>query len=735
MNTVSDSHPAEPAPAGEKLPFEPFTLLKALWQKRWWLVLIVVIAAGAGLGAALAFGTRIYHAQTIMLFKPGTAGTPEEQEAAIKTLLNLVKIEANLREVRKRLNLAATLPDLAKAIEIYEQGDTHMVVFRAQWTDADTPAKLANTLRDVFFEFLEARKKKKEARPDEQQAEIAEKLREARTELKEADDKLDRFITDNQVVDLEKQVQWTLEEKTNLEFVFQNATVEKRTLDLQMSNLDKIIKDLGDKANQEAASASASEDLGDLNIRFRRLRDAIHDDRWNRAQAATLAHLESVYQSTKKLYDKGMVPKAELVKAQTELERQKALSVDTPQIEKWKDDIKELDKVVIPKKGGSAGPSAKLLHQMMMRYFEVQLSHVAIEAKVEYLRGALDRVQEKLNNLTKLQRRLVTLKREVSSAEAEKKRLEDLLAQLKTKQQPAASQLELLSTAQPPIRRTESNRKLIAIGLTGFLSMAGFGLILLMALLNPRIRSSAELIHKLEVPVLSQVPNLPPEQAGLPDCENPATMEHMRIAASRLRKKMPASGVKILLASTLNQEGKTFAAAQMASYLGRRDERVLLIETREADESGLLPEQTGLDLSDLLLDGEKTEGLSEYLNLIAATSREILHPTCMPGVDLLPMGQEDIPAELLASKRMAELMEELSSIYSVIIWDAPPALTGESAITAAGLVDGIVLVVAAETAKTGQLKRAKARLSEKGAPILGAIMNRVRPPFDEVRGL
>lgn len=719
----------------EKLPFEPFTLMKALWLRRWVMLLIVLLATGLGLGTALLFGKRIYHAQTIMLYRPGASGTLEEKNAALKTLLNLVKIEANLREVRKRLNLESTLAEIGQALAVYEQGETNMVIIRAQWTDADTSAKLANTLRDVFLNFLEERKQRLSSQPDRQQAELNLRLAEAENSLKQADDKLDAFITINQVVDLEKQVQWMLEEKTNLGFVYQKATVEKRTLDLQMENLDRIIKELGAKAGQEIAGGKATEDLGELNIRFRRLRDAIHDDRWNRAQAATLAQLEGEYRRTKRLYEKGVATKVEFEKTKNSLDRQKALSVDTPQIKQWKADISKLDKIVIPKKGGSTGPSAKLLHQMMLRYFDVQLQHVAMGAKTSYLASALEKVQERLNKLTKLQRQLVNFKRDVTAAEKDRKTLESLLSKLKTTQHPAASQLELLSVARPPIRRTHSNRKLIAIGITGGLSFLGLVILLLIELTNPTIRSSQELILKLSLPVLGQVPDLDADHRVLPNCHEPTAVEQMKIVARRLRTKLPQKGAKVLIASALQKEGRSFVAANLAAYLGRRDERVLLVEIVDEQLDQVEPTGESTDLSHLLLEGPAEAGLGEYLNLLAEAREEIIYPTCLAGVDLLPAGKESIEVELMARERMKTLLAELSEIYSVIILDSPPALAGEAAVTVAASVNGVILVVQAGKTKKGELMRTLARLSEKGSQTVGAVLNRVRPPFDEVRGI
>lgn len=722
MSPIDDA----PAPAAVKLPFEPRTLLVALWRRRKLLATIYLVAAVLGASAGLLLGKRTYEARTVMLFKPA-AGTRDatEEKAALRTLINLVKIESNLSQVRKDLSLTITLADLAKRVEVTEQGETKLVVIQAQWNDAEMSARLANRTREVFLDFLAKRREELRNTPDGEQTEMLRQLSEADRHLREADDKLQNFLSENRLVDLDKQINRTLEEKSQTELLYQQAQIEEKTNDLQLQNLDRIIADLTRKANEEAQTSNSAADLGDINIKFRRLRDAIHDDRAARAQAAELAQREGEYQRAQRLFEKGALSQSEMEKIKNALDRQKALSVDTDQIKQWKSEIAELDKVVIPKGTGSATPSGKLLSEMMLRSFEVQLKHVALAEKVAHLQAALEAIQKTLDNLTQLQRQLVSLRRAVQYQESEKHRLEQLLAMVKTSRPPEASKLDTVSEAEPPVYRSKSTRKPLAAAVFLGISLLATAALLGREALRPIIRSSAELKAKLELPILAQLPQLAPLLANQARQGEEGPLEQLPLAARRLRNALPKTGARLLVASALAGEGRTLVAISLAAQMGRQEERVLLMETQ------VRPQQQG-GLRHLAAE-PPAAGLGEYLSFQVAELEEAITPSRLPGVDLLPRVGEAVSPDLLGSQRMRELMEALSGIYSIIIIDGSPALINSDAQLVSRWVDAVVLVVEAERSQVGEIKRAMARLRENDAPVVGCILNQVRKPFLEIR--
>jgi len=160
----------------------------------------------------------------------------------------------------------------------------------------------------------------------------------------------------------------------------------------------------------------------------------------------------------------------------------------------------------------------------------------------------------------------------------------------------------------------------------------------------------------------------------------------------------------IVVTSTLPGEGKTFTSLNLAmSVAMEKDKTVLLVD---AD-----LEQTGLTQ---LLDLSRRIGLSHYLtdpNLELGPL--LLKSENVPKLTILPSGaaRRDA-AEILGSKRMDRLIEELSWRYSdrIIIVDAPPLLASSSASILAQLAGQTIMVVASGQTSSESLDEALTKL-------------------------
>ncbi len=83
------------------------------------------------------------------------------------------------------------------------------------------------------------------------------------------------------------------------------------------------------------------------------------------------------------------------------------------------------------------------------------------------------------------------------------------------------------------------------------------------------------------------------------------------------------------------------------------------------------------------------------------------------------------PSELLGSKRMKNLLDDLKKIYDIILIDAPPVGLVTDAALLSAIVDGIILVVASGKTDIDGAKRAKQLLENVGARILGVTMTMI----------
>ncbi|EHQ91873.1 CpsD/CapB family tyrosine-protein kinase [Desulfosporosinus youngiae] len=170
---------------------------------------------------------------------------------------------------------------------------------------------------------------------------------------------------------------------------------------------------------------------------------------------------------------------------------------------------------------------------------------------------------------------------------------------------------------------------------------------------------------------------------------------------------------KIMITSSGPREGKSTTAANLAVSIAQSGKSVLLIDADMRN-----PTQHKLfGLSNM-------EGLSVSL-VQDQGSHAFIKETEVPGVSVLPGGPiPPNPAELVGSKRMKHLIEELSGQFDVVIIDTPPIIAVTDAAIIAQKVDGVILVLASGEVNKDFALRAKDQLDKVGAKILGAVLNK-----------
>lgn len=168
----------------------------------------------------------------------------------------------------------------------------------------------------------------------------------------------------------------------------------------------------------------------------------------------------------------------------------------------------------------------------------------------------------------------------------------------------------------------------------------------------------------------------------------------------------------IVFSSALPKEGKTTSVANLAVSFSQLSEKVLVID------------------SDLrrprlhqIFKSRNSKGLSGYLTG-KVSLEEAIQKTSVDNVWILPSGLiPPYPAELLNSKKMREMLQELKSSFDFILLDTTPVLGVIDAVIVSSIVDSAVLVIkAGETGKKpflnaiGELRMAKTK-------ILGVVFN------------
>jgi len=619
--------------------------------------------------------------------------------------------------VRERLRLPTSLKALGRACRVLVERKTSLVFIRATWDSAKEVAAITNTLRDVFI-ANQVRLAKENAGRDLRDLEA--RFKKVRSKLLNADGKLQKFITTNKIVDLNMEVKWNLEQLTSLELLLSNAKVDKDTLVLQKASLEKRINGLKAKEAKDKATQAKTQGLADLNIRIERIRRAIHDDKVQRSDSVDMVKYKLAFERAQKLYEKGLISKAEYEETRADFERQEVEALDTEQIKEWKRQLHILEKQVIPEKTSFKSEAGGMLHDFQLKALTMELDEVSIRQKVTHLEQERKRVMARLEILTDLQRKYAGLTREVRARETESKTLDRELTQVRRDYQSNRSNFTIISDAKIPLFRLTSNRKIIVIVVVFLINMMGFTLILGLELMDTTIKSAAELTQKFSLPVIGIIPKIKDAQGLFPDKAHFPLIEPFRIIVRRLRHLVPKKGARLMIVSVNPGEGKTMIATNLAAALGRQDERVLLLDAQAR------AQESERNFRYLITEKEKPIiGLGEYLSFQAESVKDIIWPTTLPGVECIPHVSEAVIPDVLASNRMQEMLEALSKDFSIIIMDAPAADKYVDAELVASMSDAILIVVQSRACPNSGLKRAIERLQETDVPIIGFILNNV----------
>jgi capsular exopolysaccharide synthesis family protein len=187
--------------------------------------------------------------------------------------------------------------------------------------------------------------------------------------------------------------------------------------------------------------------------------------------------------------------------------------------------------------------------------------------------------------------------------------------------------------------------------------------------------------------------------------------EKFRFLAVRLRQLRQTRPLKkILITSTIPQEGKSTVAANLACTLARRKQHKTLLLDGDLRRPTAAA-QFGLGRIPGLC--ECLSGETESINLYRLESL---------GLWILPAGATpQNPLELMQLGKLSPLMDRLTAWFDWIVIDSPPVLPLADTSIWSRLADGILLVTRKGTTEKQQLQRGLETLEK--SKLLGALVN------------
>ena len=187
--------------------------------------------------------------------------------------------------------------------------------------------------------------------------------------------------------------------------------------------------------------------------------------------------------------------------------------------------------------------------------------------------------------------------------------------------------------------------------------------------------------------------------------------EKFRFLAVRLRElrqKRPLK--KILITSSIPEEGKSTVAANLACTLARRKQHKTLLLEGDLRRPNIV-NQFGVG---------KLPGLCEWLS--GQTESINIYKLEGLGLWILPAGAApQNPLELMQSGKLSLLMEQLEAWFDWVVIDSPPVLPLADTSLWSRLADGVLLVTRKGTTEKQQLKRGLEAIEK--SKLLGALIN------------
>lgn len=358
-----------------------------------------------------------------------------------------------------------------------------------------------------------------------------------------------------------------------------------------------------------------------------------------------------------------------------------------------------------------------------------------LQVKIEETRVDIEAKQNELTNLTSA-RQIADAQNQIYALQSKLDTLRaNYTALLANTQGGAVNSLKVIEPAVLPTSPVGPNIPMLVVTAAVIALVVAVCAVYLLAYLDNTIKSPEEIKRLTGLATLGGIPTIQGETyaekvvvASSPLSPTAEAFRTLRTGVQFSTIDRPESTV-LLVSSPNPSEGKSLTSANLAAVIAQSGARVLLIDADlrrpvvhkifgVTNKSGLTEFLRNVKLSDL------DESVSNWVDNLA-------QPTSVEGLRVLPSGPiPPNPSELLGSTTNRMLLAALKSHFDYILLDSPPVLLVTDAVVLSTQVDGVILVIDADSTQRNQLRQSVERMREVNANLLGVVANRLSPKTD-----
>jgi polysaccharide biosynthesis transport protein len=402
---------------------------------------------------------------------------------------------------------------------------------------------------------------------------------------------------------------------------------------------------------------------------------------------------------------------------------------------------------------GDAGMS--LWKEVYERKLTEELNHFVLENRERYYRNLIEDFKRRNPNLMENAIELMRLTRSQTVSENLYTFLLQQGEEAKIKAAAGTGGIRIIDMPVMPTSPVPVNakKKLALYLLLG--AGLGFGIIMLVEMLDHSIRSPEDVAEYMHLPVLGQIPMFPAlnglstssikkriETSRIHDWfvrgrKNPRKPENgethpERFIISQFKPKDPVvesyrslrsnlqfasidHSIRTLMLSSPNpSEGKTVTVANLGIALALQGSTVCIVDAdlRKPKQHTVFKLKQHPGLTECLI--ENTEIMS------------LIQPSSIDRLSVLTSGKiPPNPAEVLGSRKMQEVIAELSERFDFTIFDTPPVLAVTDPVILASRLDGVILVIKHESTNRLAAAEMVESLRKANSRLYGVVINQV----------